>query len=327
MDHLRPSLTHARTHTRTHTRSGRRERAAVECNASPRRRRQDGQTKRSSGDGPQQSVLRTLDVLETGALAAASVAGAKVLMDSRGGAGGSAQSQATTSATSGAASTTLSALVLVSLILRKATARLTEMKRESSPTSQAMMRLQNAELAVEQQGRAVEAVMKEVEGVRTRSRLVGREVKEVRKGLEEVGGRTSEMASVVGARLDMVDGQLGEVDGLIGSVHSVMAKQLGLIDGVVQRVVRLERAAAKDTVEEEAVGVRGGERGERGREGKAEARGSEQGQKENKKQIENQKEKGAAKVDAWGRSEVREPKQAVAVEKDGAVVYSFDGPS
>ena len=37
--------------------------------------------------------------------------------------------------------------------------------------------------------------------------------------------------------------------------------------------------------------------------------------------------KGAAKVDAWGRSEVREPKQAVAVEKDGAVVYSFDGPS
>ena len=166
--------------------------------------------------------------------------------------------------------------------------------------------------------------MKEVEGVRTRSRLVGREVKEVRKGLEEVGGRTSEMASVVGARLDMVDGQLGEVDGLIGSVHSVMAKQLGLIDGVVQRVVRLERAAAKDTVEEEAVGVRGGERG---REGKAEARGSEQGQKENKKQIENQKEKGAAKVDAWGRSEVREPKQAVAVEKDGAVVYSFDGPS
>jgi len=145
----------------THTRSGRRERAAVECNASPRRRRQDGQTKRSSGDGPQQSVLRTLDVLETGALAAASVAGAKVLMDSRGGAGGSVQSQATTSATSGTASTTLSALVLVSLILRKATARLTEMKRESSPTSQAMMRLQNAELAVEQQGRAVEAVMKD----------------------------------------------------------------------------------------------------------------------------------------------------------------------
>ena len=195
-----------------------------------------------------------------------------------------------------------------------------------------MLRLQNAEIALERQGRVVEGVLKDVERVKMRGRLVGREAKEVRAGLEGVEERLVEVVGAVDGKVGVLQEQVGEVEELIGSMHGVMGKQLELIDGVVGRVVGLETQVREGLKREE---------------NRVEKRADESTKMEGKEGKERKRiavgdttaSDAEMKKDAWGRDEVHRERverrregavvrqEVATVEKDGSVVYSFDSPA
>ncbi len=187
-------------------------------------------------------------------------------------------------------------MVLVSLILRKASSRLVEQKRQASPTSQAMQRLQNVEVAVEREGRVLEGALRDMDGLKMRSRLIGREVKEVRKVVDGVELDYGEMGRVVEVRMGEMQGQVSDLEGLTSSIHGVMAKQVGLISGVVTKVRGLE----KD------VGVLKREVGE----------GEIQASKEPQQRMRSQEEKERKQ-----EREVVVRQEVVTREKDGSVLW------
>lgn len=254
---------------------------------------------------PSDTIVRTLDVAETVVLGAATAAGVKVALDSSNRRPATRQDRgvdASSAASTSHATTALSSFVLVSLILRKVSSRLVEQKRQASPTSQAMQRLQNVEVAVEREGRVLEGALRDMEALKMRSRLVGREVKEVRKVVDGVELGYGEMGRVVEVRMGEMQGQVSELEGLTSSIHGVMAKQVGLISGVVTKVRELE----KD------VGAMRQELGE----GEIEA--SEGLQQQTRTQTQGEKEQ---KQEQERGVVVRQ--EVVAQEKDGTTLYTW----
>ena len=242
---------------------------------------------------------------ETVVLGAATAAGVKVALDSSNRRPATRQERgvdASSAASTSHATTALSSFVLVSLILRKVSSRLVEQKRQASPTSQAMQRLQNVEVAVEREGRVLEGALRDMEALKMRSRLVGREVKEVRKVVDGVELGYGEMGRVVEVRMGEMQGQVSELEGLTSSIHGVMAKQVGLISGVVTKVRELE----KD------VGAMRQELGE----GEIEA--SEGRQQQTRTQTQGEKEQ---KQEQERGVVVRQ--EVVAQEKDGTTLYTW----
>jgi hypothetical protein len=181
-----------------------------------------------------------------------------------------------------------------------------------------MLRLRNAEVAIEQQVAVVEGVLKDVDGLRTRARLVGRDVKDTRKGVEEMRMVGGEMMQDVGARVELLEARVDDVEGLIGSVHEVVSKQLGLIQGVISEQKRLEKYGGKEKTEARGTDVKMGK--QKGvhvaHASSADARsslGSHQ-----------------STADEWGRQRIsvtsEQPKKSPSVTntKDGTVLYTFD---
>jgi hypothetical protein len=165
-----------------------------------------------------------------------------------------------------------------------------------------MQRLQNVEVAVEREGRVLEGALRDMEALKMRSRLVGREVKEVRKVVDGVELGYGEMGRVVEVRMGEMQGQVSELEGLTSSIHGVMAKQVGLISGVVTKVRELE----KD------VGAMRQELGE----GEIEA--SEGLQQQTRTQTQGEKEQ---KQEQERGVVVRQ--EVVAQEKDGTTLYTW----
>lgn len=128
----------------------------------------------------------------------------------------------------------LSGCILISLVLRKAVSGMYEKRRESSPTSQAMLRLRNAESAIEDQVKVLDVVLKDMDALKTRSRLVGRDVKGAVKHMEQTQALTGDVLRDTNARMDMLEDKVGDMEGLIGSVHEVVSKQLNLIQDVIR---------------------------------------------------------------------------------------------
>lgn len=251
------------------------------------------------------TIFQTLDMAETVVLGAATAAGLKVALDSSPNRRSAAQQDrgvdASSAASTSSATTALSSLVLVSLILRKVSSRLVERRRQASPTSQAMQRLQNVEVAVEREGRVLEGALRDMDGLKMRSRLVGREVKEVRKVVEGVELGYGELGRVVEARMGEMQGQVSDLEGLTSSIHGVMAKQVGLISGVVTKVRDLERdvVVLKQDTGEVETGV----------------------MKEPQQQKQQQEEERKQEREVVVRQEV------VTREKDGTVLYTWDSPA
>lgn len=272
----------------------------------PSRDSKQSTRRRRSAEVPRTSdtIVRTLDVAETVVLGAATAAGVKVALDSSGRRPVTRQDRgvdASSAASTSNATTTLSSLVLVSLILRKVSSRVVEQKRQASPTSQAMQRLQNVEVAVEREGRVLEGALRDMDGLKMRSRLIGREVKEVRKVVDGVELGYGEMGRVIEVQMGEMQGQVSDLEGLTSSIHGVMAKQVGLISGVVTKVRGLER----DVV------VLKGEMGE----AEAGIEVSEEPQQQNQAQEEMERKQERELV-------VRQ--EVVTREKDGSVLYTWD---
>ena len=288
-------------------------------NRRARRARPSPGTPRSPSD----SVIQTVDVAETVALGAATVAGLRVAMDlSRPADQGRAVTDAVTNASrpstssrllSGNGSTTkastvLSSLVLVSLILRKVSSRLVEQRRQASPTSQAMRRLQNVEAAVDRGDKVLEGVLRDVDGLKVRSRLIGREMREMRKVVEEGALGREEMGRVMGVRMEEISEQVKDLEDLTSSVHGVMAKQVGLISGVVTKVRGMEQEMADVRTR---VGIDQGEGSKKALEAleMLEGEGGERQQ---------------GKDEAVRKQERVVVQEVVTREKDGTVLYSFE---
>ncbi len=164
-----------------------------------------------------------------------------------------------------------------------------------------MQRLQNVEVAVEREGRVLEGALRDMDGLKMRSRLVGREVKEVRKVVEGVELGYGELGRVVEARMGEMQGQVSDLEGLTSSIHGVMAKQVGLISGVVTKVRDLERdvVVLKQDTGEVETGV----------------------MKEPQQQKQQQEEERKQEREVVVRQEV------VTREKDGTVLYTWDSPA
>lgn len=134
----------------------------------------------------------------------------------------------------------LSGCILVSLVLRKLVSGLYEKRRESSPTSQAMLRLRNAESSIEDQVKVLDVVLREVDSLKTRSRLMGRDVKSTMKQIEGTNTLTRDVLRETNTRMELLEGKVGDMEGLIGSVHDVVSKQLNLIRDVIQEQRNLD---------------------------------------------------------------------------------------
>jgi hypothetical protein len=139
----------------------------------------------------------------------------------------------------------LSGCIVASLVLRKLVSGMYEKRRESSPTSQAMLRLRNAETAIEDQVKVMDVVLRDMDALKTRSRLVGRDVKSAVKQMDQTHALTGDVLRDTTARMDMLENKVGDMEGLIGSVHEVVSKQLTLIRNVIQ-----EQKALGERIEE-----------------------------------------------------------------------------
>ena len=128
----------------------------------------------------------------------------------------------------------LSGCILISLVLRKAVSGMYEKQRESSPTSQAMLRLRNAERAIEDQVKVLDVVLRDMDALKTRSRLVGRDVKGAVKHMEQTQALAGDVLRDTNARMDVLEDKVSDMEGLIGSVHEVVSKQLNLIQDVIR---------------------------------------------------------------------------------------------
>lgn len=133
----------------------------------------------------------------------------------------------------------LSGCILVSLVLRKLASGLYEKKRESSPTAQAMQRLRNAESAIEDQVKILDVVLRDMDALKTRSRLVGKDAKHAVKQMDQMNALTGDVLRETHARMDVLENKVDDMEGLIGSVHDVVSKQLDLIRDVVQEQKKL----------------------------------------------------------------------------------------
>lgn len=128
----------------------------------------------------------------------------------------------------------LSGCIVASLILRKLVSGLYEKRRESSPTSQAMLRLRNAETAIEDQVKVMDLVLRNMDALKTRSRLVGKDVKNAVKQMDQTHALTGDVLRDTTARMDMLENKIEDMEGLIGAVHEVVSKQLALIRNVIK---------------------------------------------------------------------------------------------
>jgi len=183
----------------------------------------DGLKRRAST--PKDSVgsrSKTLEVVETVVLGTAVVSHTMSLRNNGGKAVSDAHYQF------------LSGCIVASLVLRKLVSGMHERRRESSPTSQAMLRLRNAESAIEDQVKVLDVVLRDMDALKTRSRLVGRDVKSAMKQMDQTHALTGDVLRDTNVRMDMLENKVGEMEGLIGSVHEVVSKQLNLIRNVIQ---------------------------------------------------------------------------------------------
>jgi hypothetical protein len=261
-------------------------------------------------------MLKTLDVAETAVLGTASVASFHHAVARRkevSAAAGSSQVEF------------VGGLVLAALLIRKAAVKIVDRQREASPTSQAMLRLRNAEVAIEQQAVAVDSVLRKIDALKTKTRLVSRDVKDTVKVVEETRAVTGDVLQDTNAKVEMLGMRVDDVEVLMGSVHEVVSKQLNLIRGVISEQKTVEARLLQGIVRDE-----GPQQGEK-KPGEKVGRNVIGLSDNTSFSIDDESEVHSAKVassaspekgittDEWGRI----TSKSITQTKDG-VLYSFD---
>ena len=187
----------------------------------------------SQAPSSQTGVERTLSAVETVALGGAVLSHAVSTKSNEPSNGSSNTSAFFTS------------FVLAALVIRKVASTLSERKREGSPTSQAMLRLRNVEKSLEDQGKVLDSVVRQVDALKTRTRFVGRDVRTTMKQVETTSALTGDVLQDTAARMELLEGRMSDVEVLIGSVHEVVSKQLTLISDVVMEQKSLSKKIAQ----------------------------------------------------------------------------------
>ena len=191
--------------------------------------------RKSQSPSSQTGVERTLSAVETVALGGAVLSHAV-----------STRSNESSNGSSNAnASAFLTSFVLAALVIRKIASTVSERKREGSPTSQAMLRLRNVETSLEDHGKILDSVIRQVDALKTRTRFVGRDVRTTMKQMENTSALTGDVLQDTAARMELLEERMSDVEVLIGSVHEVVSKQLTLISDVVTEQKSLSKTIAQ----------------------------------------------------------------------------------
>ncbi|WPT11535.1 hypothetical protein PSENEW3n2_00005037 [Picochlorum sp. SENEW3] len=135
----------------------------------------------------------------------------------------------------------MTGLLMGAVLMRKISSVLSERKKRASPTSQAMLRLRKVEVGLEEHGRTMDSMMRQVDKLQTRTRLVGREVRNTAKMVEQDGALAGDVLEETSARMELLESRVEGVEELIASVHDVAAKQLHLISEVIQEQNKLKK--------------------------------------------------------------------------------------
>lgn len=205
--------------------------AGQQSSSTPQRRRRDRRT--AKAEGVEFNVLdRAVDAVEVVVLGGA--VGVQVAYSSRKQVERAEQ-----------ASVWMTGLLMGAVLMRKISSVLSERKKRASPTSQAMLRLRKVEVGLEENGRAMDTVMRQVEKLQTRTKLVGREVRNTAKIVEQDGALAGGVLEETSARMELLESRVEGVEELIASVHDVAAKQLDLISEVIQEQNRLKKLHIK----------------------------------------------------------------------------------
>ena len=125
--------------------------------------------------------------------------------------------------------------MLCAVVVSKFRGVVARKKREASPTAQAMLRLRQAEVALTDQQSVVGSVMKDVDKLQIRTRLVSRDTRDALKKVQESTELSQGVLQESLARLELLESRVEDTEALIHAVHEVSAKQFGLISQLIQQ--------------------------------------------------------------------------------------------
>lgn len=240
------------------------------------------------------------------------------------------------SAADGTNSLWITGTMVAALVARKLASLIAKKKERASPASQAMLRLRNAEVALQEQQHLMQEALRQLDKIQTRTRLSGRGVKEVLREVQDGVAVTGDVLQDVSARVELVEGRVGEVEELIAAVHDVAAKQFSLLAKLIEEQNALKQELRKGnslencTKENRSLRVENEDviSQKQGKIVTSNARGDSNY---------NQNNDVAAVTDEWGRAVVTENALAdgkngmrkahenvTRQDRDGSVVYSFD---